>query len=470
MKNFAAIRRVLLITMGLNLLATVIKLVIGYRTGSISVVANGFDSVFDSTSNVVGLVGIYLAAKPADEDHPYGHRKFETFAAVAIVILLFLTCWEVAESALGRLQSPVLISPTVNLWSFGALAFGTIISLLTSRYQLDAGRRLKSDVLVADALHTRTDVYVSLSVIGGLIAVRLGFLIVDPLLALGIAVVIAKTGLDIIRESSRTLLDRAAIPLSDIEAVARAVPGVATLHQVRSRGHEDDIHVDLHIQVEPDMPAAQAHTIAHKVQDRLMEDLAGVRDVVIHVEPQGGTRVSSTEEVSGVLRRLAGEQGLRIHDMRAYQLAGNLYADLHLEVPTSLTLHEAHRRSSALVEAAHETFSALQEMITHIEPAQSRRRVEEADQEEAEEVSRIVQQVVAEWCDSCHKVSVRRLPASDRAQTEDELTLSLHCQLDPDTSIENAHHRSQQVENALRARIPHLGRVIIHVEPMADGS
>jgi cation diffusion facilitator family transporter len=311
-KNFAAIRRVLLITMGLNLVATAAKLTVGYWTGSISLIADGFDSVFDTASNVVGLVGISLAARPADEEHPYGHRKFETFTAIGIAILLFLTCWELAESALERLAAPELVSPTVNLWSFGALLVSIVVHLSVVRYELRAGKRLKSDVLVADALHTRADIYVSLSVVAGLIAVRLGYPLVDPFLALAIAAVIAKIGIDIIRESSRTLLDRAAVPLSEIQAIAQAVPGVRTVHQVRSRGHEDDVHVDLHIRVEPDMPAAQAHAIAHKVQDRLTADLTGVRDVVIHIEPQQGTSV--TAGVSGALRALAAEIGLRIHD------------------------------------------------------------------------------------------------------------------------------------------------------------
>jgi len=456
-KNFAAIRRVLFITMGLNLLATVAKLAVGYWTGSISLIADGFDSVFDSASNVVGLVGIALAARPADEEHPYGHRKFETFTAIGIAILLFLTCWELAESALERLRAPALMAPTVNLWSFGALLTSILVHLTVVRYELRAGRRLKSDVLVADAFHTRADIYVSLSVVGGLIAVRLGYPLVDPLLALAIAGVIAKIGVDIVHESSKTLLDRVVIPLSEIQAIARAVPGVETVHHMRSRGHEDDIHVDLHIRVEPDMPVAQAHAIAHKVQDRLTEDLNGVRDVVIHIEPQRGEGGTGAEGISEGFRRLATELGLRIHGLRAYELAGDLYADLHVEVPADLTLCEAHQRSSALVEAAHGKFPSLREMITHIEPMLREARAEEVGQEETEEVSRIVEQVVAEWCDNCHKVSVRRL--------QDELSLSLHCQMAPDTPIGEAHELSQRIESALRARLPHLGRVVIHMEP-----
>ena len=464
MKNFASIRRVLLVTMGLNLLATAAKLAVGYWTGSISLIADGFDSLFDSASNVVGLVGIYLAARPADEEHPYGHRKFETFTAIGIAMLLFLSCWELAESALERMRAPVLIAPTVNLWSFGALLVSLVVHLTVVRYELRAGRRLKSDVLVADALHTRADIYISLSVVGGLIAVRLGYPLVDPFLALAIAVVIAKIGVDIVRESSKTLLDRVAIPLSDIEAISQAVPGVEAVHQVRSRGHEDDIHVDLHIQVEPDMPIAQAHTIAHKVQDRLTEDLIGVRDVVIHIEPRRAESVTGVEGVGEAFRRLAAELGLRIHGLRAYELAGDLYADLHVEVQAGLTLRQAHQQSSALVEAAHRRFPSLREMTTHIEPALRGVSVgavgREESQAELEKVSQVAKQVMEEWCDSVHKVSVRHL--------QDEVSLSLHCQMAADTPIEEAHELSQRMESALRTRIPHLGRVVIHTEPLTN--
>jgi len=460
MRNFAAIRRVLLITLALNLLATVAKLVVGYWTGSLSLVADGFDSVFDSVSNVVGLVGIYFAAQPPDERHPYGHRKMETFTASAIALLLFLTCWELAESALDRLRAPALMAPTVNMWSFGALLTSILVHLTVVNYELRAGRRLKSDVLVADALHTRADIYVSLSVLGGLIAVRLGYPLVDPILALAIAGVIAKIGIDIIREGSKTLLDQAAIPTSEIKDIALAVPGVGTVHQVRSRGHEGDIHVDLHIQVDPDMQAVQAHAIAHRVQDRLMEGLSGVTDVVIHIEPQRMEGEATTEGVGEAFRRLAAELGLHIHGLRAYKLAGDLYADLHVEVPADLTLREAHQRSSALVEAAHARFPALREMVTHIEPAQRGAEAEEMDRGKAQEIIRIVDQVLAEWCGSYHKVSVRRL--------QGELSLSLHCQMAPETSIEEAHELSQRLESALRARLPNLGRVVIHLEPTTD--
>ena len=287
MDTFRAIRRVLWITMGLNLIATAAKLSVGYWTGSLSLIADGIDSVFDSASNVIGLVGIYVAARPADKEHPYGHRKVETMAALIVSGLLFLTTWELIKSAVERLHDPALVQTEVNFWSFGALLVSIAVHTLVVWYEVREGRRLHSDFLVADAQHTRADIFVSLSVVGGLAAVGLGFPLADPILALIIALVIAKIGIDIIRESSPTLMDEVAMPPDQLEQVAVSVPGVLSCHRVRSRGHEGAVYADLHLQVDPAMSTEQAHTIAHEVQYRLREHFPDVQDVTIHIEPSG---------------------------------------------------------------------------------------------------------------------------------------------------------------------------------------
>ena len=294
MKNLRAIQRVLWITMGLNLVATAAKLGVGYWTNSLSLIADGFDSMFDTASNVIGLVGIYLAARPADDDHPYGHRKAETMTALFISSLLFLTTWELIESAVERLRDPSLIQARVNAWSFGALLVSIVVHLTVVWYELRAGRRLQSDVLVADALHTRADIFVSLSVIGGLIAVRLGLPLFDPILAIVVALLIAKIGIDIIREGSPTLMDRVVVPPEQVQEIALAVPGVLACHKVRSRGHETASYIDLHIQVDPTLSIQQAHAIAHEVQREVRAQFAHVQDATIHIEP-----VAPPETASG---------------------------------------------------------------------------------------------------------------------------------------------------------------------------
>ncbi len=462
METFRAIRRVLWITMALNLLATAAKLIVGYWTGSLSLIADGFDSVFDAASNVIGLVGIYVAARPADKDHPYGHRKAETMTALIIASLLFLTTWELIQSAVERLRNPALIQAEVNAWSFGALLVSIVVHMIVVWYELRAGRRLYSDVLVADALHTRADIFVSLSVIVGLIAVRLGYPLADPILALFVALFIAKIGIDIIRENSPTLMDRVAMPADQVEQIALSVPGVLACHRVRSRGHEQAVYADLHIQVDPAMSTEQAHAIAHEVQHRLRGRRPDIHDVTIHVEPSGSLpEEPGQEEIAVRLRRLADGLGMGIHDVWAYEVDGRYHMELHLEADGALPLRQAHQIASSLEERARAEVPHLTELTVHIEPQGQLVLASDPGLGETQ-VAQAVQQVIDDTLNAkaCHQVQVRR--------GDEGWAVSMHCQLPGEIPLAEAHQISTRLETRLQEKVPGLERVVIHTEPQEE--
>ncbi len=459
METFRGIRKVLWITMGLNLMATAAKLIVGYLTGSLSLIADGLDSVFDSASNVIGLVGIRVAARPADEEHPYGHRKAETMTSLIVAGLLFLTTWELIKSAVERLRDPSLIHTQVNVWSFGALLFSIVIHNVVVWYETREGRRLGSDFLVADALHTRADIFVSISVIGGLIAVRLGFPLADPILALIIALVIAKIGIDIIRESSPILMDGVVVPSDEVVRIALSVPGVLSSHRVRSRGHEGAVYADLHIRVDPGMSTEQAHTIAHEVQRRLRERRSDIQDVTIHVEPAGSPTAEPAQEgIALHLRRLADGLGIAVHDVWAYEVEARYYVEVHLEAHGALSLREAHDLASSLEERARREIANLAELTTHIEPqGQLAQAIDPGIQET--EIAQSVEQAVNDILNggTCHRVLVRR--------DEGGWAVSLHCRLPGEIPLEEAHHISTRLEARLRRKVRGLRHVVIHTEP-----
>jgi cation diffusion facilitator family transporter len=468
MDNFRAIRRVLWITMGLNLVATAAKLTVGYWTGSLSLIADGFDSVFDSASNVIGLVGIHLAARPADEDHPYGHRKAETMTALIISSLLFITSWELGKSAVERLRDPALVQAEVNVWSFGALLVSILVHLTVVWYELRAGRRLQSDVLVADAMHTRADIFVSLSVLGGLIAVRLGYPIADPILALVVALFIVKIGIDIIRESSPTLMDEVAMPPDQVERIAMSVPGVLSCHRVRSRGHESAVYADLHIQVDPAMSTDQAHAVAHQVQHRLRERFASIKDVTIHVEPRGPALARpDQEEIPAQLRRLADGLKIGVHDVWAHEVDGSYHAEAHLEVDGALSLRQAHALASALEERARVEIPHLVDLTTHIEPRGELTQPGESGLEEMQ-VAQAVQQVVLELEDENETLSIVACHQVRARPSGEGWAISMHCHLPGEVPLAEAHRISTQLEARLRERVPGLERVVIHAEPQGE--
>lgn len=284
MAYYKTVRRILMVIFLLNIAVALAKGSYGLLTGSLSMTTDGLHSLFDSTSNIVGLVGISLASRPPDREHPYGHSKFETFASLGIAVLLFATCLQVVVAAIDRLLNPV--TPEISIMSFAIMGATLAINVGVSAYEYIIGRRLHSSILVADSLHTRSDVYASIAVIAGFVAVERGYPVADPVIALMITGLIVVTGLEIMRESSRVLLDRALLEESVIRGLAESVEGVCNCHGVRTRGAPGEMYVDLHIGVEPSLSIVDAHRVGEAVESRIKSSVQGVRDVVVHMEPK----------------------------------------------------------------------------------------------------------------------------------------------------------------------------------------
>ena len=246
-------------------------------------VADGFHSFADGSSNVIGLFGIWLATRPKDEDHPYGHNKYETFTAICIAILLFLVCFNILHDSWGRFHSPV--ATQVDLNSFLVMIFTIVINIGVMNYEYNAGKRLNSDILVSDSLHTRADIFTSFSVIFALVATKLGFPVLDPIAAIVIALFIAYAGIDILRHCSRILCDTAVIDKERIARICLEVEGVIKCHKIRTRGRIDDIYVDLHVLVRNDMHMDRAHELSYHIEDAIKKEIPGVTDVIVHMEP-----------------------------------------------------------------------------------------------------------------------------------------------------------------------------------------
>lgn len=289
-KRTAEVRRILAIILVLNLLVAVAKISFGLLSGSLAIAADGFHSVLDASGNVVALIGISIAARPPDRDHPYGHHRYETLASLAIAALMLLALFTLVQQALGRLQSGN--SPEVSAASFVIMLMTLAVNLTVTIWERRAGKRLASSLLMADARHTTSDIYVSLSVIGALIVVALGYAWADAAITLVIAVAIAWGAWEIVRDATFVLSDAVAAEPEEIEAVARSVPGVQGTHNIRSRGGEGRTWVDLHIQVDPDMSVHMSHEIASVVAQRVEGLLGQPADVTVHVEPADEVHLS----------------------------------------------------------------------------------------------------------------------------------------------------------------------------------
>ena len=283
MNKFKQIRRILVVILVLNWLVAFSKIVYGVITQCASMIADGVHSFGDGASNVIGLVGIWAAARPRDESHPYGHKKFETFATLGIAVILFIAALNILKDAFARIFHPV--TPDVTSFSFMIMAVTVIINFFVMRYEYKKGQQFSSDILVCDSMHTRSDIFASLGVIGTLVAIKIGFPFLDTIVASLIAILIAKAGLEILKKSSDVLCDASALSDTIIEGVVNKVPGIRSIHNIRTHGRKDDIHVDLHVIIKAKMPVEDAHRLSHKIESELKGQIPGITNVNIHMEP-----------------------------------------------------------------------------------------------------------------------------------------------------------------------------------------
>ena len=283
MTRYARVSTVLRRVLVLNIGVSVAKMAFGWTTGSIAILSDGLHSVTDSASNVVALVGVRLASRPPDDDHPYGHRKFETLASVGILLFLLLVMVQVLMAAVSRLRDGG--SPHVSATSFVVMGVTLAVNAFVVVYERRAGRALVSEVLMADARHTTSDILTSLAVIAALAGVWAGYPEADAIAGLVVAVFIGYACWGIFDDTSRILGDRIVIAESDVSDVVLAVPGVLGCHHIRTRGSADHVFLDLHVWMAGQMPLVAAHALSHVVKDHVMARFPQIKDAIIHIEP-----------------------------------------------------------------------------------------------------------------------------------------------------------------------------------------
>ena len=280
------VRRILLLTLFANLAVVFAKGAAGIMANSLSVLADAAHSSVDAWNNVMALIIARFAAKAPDEDHPYGHAKFETLGALAIVAFLSISVFQLVTSAVTRLAGHGA-TPVATPFAISVMIISAVINSLVAHYEHRAGVRLHSEILVADATHTRSDVYASLAVVFGLLLVRLGYPEADAFFTLLVAIVIARAGWRIIKATVPILVDERAVSEETISRIACEAEGVRDCFAVRSRGRAGEIFAEITITVDGALNVEQAHLIADEVERRIAAAV-GAREVVVHVEPDHG--------------------------------------------------------------------------------------------------------------------------------------------------------------------------------------
>lgn len=280
------IRRVFLITLALNAAVALSKAGYGYFARSLSLGADSLHSVLDASSNVLALLGLHWAAVPADRRHPYGRRKIEILAALGIGVLIVVGLFELASAAVQALLG-ARQPPHVGWGGFAVVLATMGVNLFVSRYEERKSHELGSELLHADARHSRSDLYASAAVVASFVAVRAGLAWADGVAALILVVLIGHVAWEVFRDNVPILIDAAILDPAGVVELACTIPGVQDVHRVRSRGVRSAVELDLHLGVDGDTSVAAAHQLAEQIELALRVKFPELSDVVIHIEPAG---------------------------------------------------------------------------------------------------------------------------------------------------------------------------------------
>lgn len=275
------VRRIILIEGSANLLILICKAIVGLSTGSMAILADAVHSLTDLMNNFVAWVVMRFSSLPADREHPYGHRKFETLAVFVLASVLVVLAFELALNAIRKEETEVASSVIELVIMISVL----VINIAVTSWQHMWANRLDSDILRADATHTLADVLITSVVIGGWQLSAMGYAWVDRLCAIGVAILVIYLAYKLFRRAIPTLIDEYAVDPLELTEIIKNVQGVKDVYRIRSRWIGKTCAIDLVISVDPFMTTEESHEIANRIET-LIENQYDTTDISIHVEPE----------------------------------------------------------------------------------------------------------------------------------------------------------------------------------------
>lgn len=284
-KNYKKIQYILFVILILNIIVAVSKIVMGNISKSSAMSADGFASLADGLSNVIAIVGVYLASKPEDEDHQYGHGKIEIITGLIIGLFLLYAGFNVVMEAIGKIKNPVDIN--ISPLSLLVMLFTLVINIIVAYYEYKKGNELNSPILIADSLHTKSDIFVTVGVIIALISIRLGMpYVLDPVASFVVSLMIFSAAYNVFKENINILIDVKIVDDKEVKnLVMTEYPCVKEMHKIRSRGTKNNVFMDMHIQVDPKMTVEESHRLMHNIERTIQKNIEENTHVIIHIEP-----------------------------------------------------------------------------------------------------------------------------------------------------------------------------------------
>ena len=285
MENYNLGIKISFITIIMNVILSIFKIIAGVVGKSNAMLADGVHTLSDVLTTIVVIFGLKVSSKEADKEHPYGHEKYEPIFAKLLSIMLFLTGLYIGYGSIK-----VLINGNIKTPGLIALV-AAIVSIVTKEgmylYTIKAAKKIKSLSLEADAWHHRTDAFSSLGTFVGILGARMGFKILDPIAGVVVSIFVIKVGVELYIKATKELVDESADDETEgkIIAIAYSVVGVDSVKSLKTRIFGNKIYVDIEITVDGSINVEQGHNIAEEVHDKIEEEVKEVKHCMVHVEP-----------------------------------------------------------------------------------------------------------------------------------------------------------------------------------------
>lgn len=430
------------------------KLVVGIAIGSLALISEALHSSIDLVATIITWAVVRVSDRPADDEHHYGHGKFESLSALGVTALLYILAGGILVEAYSRLREGTA-PPVISAIPFVVLVVDIAVNFWRARALHRAARETRSQALEADALHFASDVLGSFAVIAGLGLAAAGFWWGDAVAAIAVAVMIGFLGLKMTRATVETLLDRAPEGITEkAEAAIRSVAGVVDIERTRVRMVGPTYFIETIAKVPRTYPIDRVEEIKRRAQGAVREAL-GDADLTFTAVPVARDNESVRERIMVIARN----SGLAVHHVTVHALDEKLIVSIDLEVDGDMPLVEAHDVAQQLENHVRDEFGEDVEVDTHIEPLEPELpHGTDAAPERVADIRAALANLAADGdIQDVHNVRVRNTDAGE--------IVNFHCRAAPSMSVINVHQRVDEIERALRRAFPTVKRVISHAEP-----
>ncbi len=433
------------------------KTVVGLLTGSLALLTDAVHSLLDMGASIITLFAVRYSDRPADMDHHYGHGKIESLGALAQILFLLTACGGIIYEAMHRLQMRQHVVD-LNIWAFLVVLMSISIDYTRVRVLRRAAQKYSSQALAADALHFASDIYVSTVVLFGLAAVKLGFPMADPLAAIIVSLFIIFIAFRLGRRSVDILLDRAPAETETIiRDTIKGFPDILDIAKLRLRSDGRLTFAELALSVDRALTFGRADELGGHLKNELQKRLPRV-DVVFTLTPAS----AESEKTADTVRFVVSSFDLTLHHLIINETSDGIFISMHVEMPGSITLDEAHRRAGEISARLHQSIDHLKKTVIHTEPYHHPEPNAAVAPLDLGALRKEVKTIVESFpgVDDCHNIILTSLANG--------LALSADMRMDGSYTLDRAHHTSELVEKRLRHEIPDLASITLHLEPLAS--